>query len=272
MTRPCLPAYLDRIIAAYRAGYAGRDLHLGYWDDPPDLDTPSAPGEFEAAQARLTERILELAGLRRGQRLLDAACGLGGTLASIAARFEAMTLIGLNIDPRQLELCRDIVPGTSGSLALVAADACALPFAAASLDHVFCIEAMFHFRSRRDFFAEAARLLRPAGTLVVSDILLDDPGGAAPWDRQTIEAAIRRDYGPWPQLWIKTCSLERWAAAEGLAPVMAEDWTVATLPSYRTIAPNENTASWRCPDAGNVLRWLHRHRWLTYQLLILQRR
>ena len=76
MGRPALPAYLDGLIAAYRAGQAGRDLHLGYWDDPPDLAAPCAPGEFAAAQARLTRRIIALAPPEPGHRVLDVACGL----------------------------------------------------------------------------------------------------------------------------------------------------------------------------------------------------
>jgi MPBQ/MSBQ methyltransferase len=267
-----LPAYLDRIIAAYRAGHAARDLHLGYWDRPPDLGAPCQPGELDAAQARFTERVITLACLQPGQSLLDVACGLGGTLAAIATRFESMTLIGLNIDQRQLDLCRDIVPGCGSSLGLVAADACALPFAASSFDRVLCVEAMFHFRSRGDFLVEAARVLRPRGTLLISDILLRYPEGAAPWGRDAMAAAIRRDYGPWPQLWTDTASLERWAAAAGLVPVNADDWTAATWPSYRTIAPDDTAENRQLPDAGTVLRWLHSNGGLVYQLLILQRR
>ncbi len=267
-----LPAYLDRIIAAYRAGNAGRDLHLGYWDRPPDLGTPCRSGELDAAQARLTERVIALARLQPGQRLLDVGCGLGGTLAAIATRFESMALIGLNLDQRQLELCRDIVPRFGGSLSLVLADACTLPFASSSFDRVLCVEAMFHFRSRGDFLLEAARVLRPGGTLLISDILLRHPQGPSPWDRDMMAAAIRRDYGPWPQLWTEIASLERWAAAAELDPVNADDWTAATWPSYRTIAPGNEAEMSRSPDAGAVLRWLHCHGWLTYQLLILQRR
>src|SRR5271166_4147768 len=228
MTPPPLPAYLDGLIAAYRAGQTGRSLHLGYWDGPPDPTTPCAPEEFAAAQARLTGR--------------------------------------------QLELCRGIMPRSGGSLALVEADACALPFAPATFDHLFCVEALFHFRSRQLFLAEAARLLRPDGTLLVSDILLRHPGAAAPWPSGTMATAIRRDYGPWPELWAEAASLRRWAAAEGLDLKTSQDWTAATLPSYRTAAPDDRPELRRHPDAGNVLRWLHSHGWLTYQILVFRRR
>src|SRR5271165_2665141 len=247
MTRPPLPAYLDGLIAAYRAGQTGRSLHLGYWDGPPDPTTPCAPEEFAAAQARLTGRVIELVALRPGQRVLDVGCGFGGTLAEIGARLAGMALIGLNIDRRQLELCRGIMPRSGGSLALVEADACALPFAPATFDHLFCVEALFHFRSRQLFLAEAARLDRPDGTLLVSDILLRHPGAAAP-------------------------CLRRWAAAEGLDLKISQDWTAATLPSYRTAAPDDRPELRRHPDAGNVLRWLHSHGWLTYQILVFRRR
>src|SRR5262245_61066318 len=65
------PPYFEVLIAAYRAGHAGRDVHLGYWDRPPNLATPCVPGEFEAAQARLTKRMIGCAALLPGQRVLD---------------------------------------------------------------------------------------------------------------------------------------------------------------------------------------------------------
>ena len=126
---------------------------------------------------------------------------MGGPLAAIASRAPGVQLIGLNIDHRQLELCFGIAPPSGGSLALVEADAVMLPFADAYFDHVVCVEAMFHFRSRRVFLTEAARGLRSGGTLTLSDILMRQPADAAPWDSEKIAAIIRRDYGPWPELW-----------------------------------------------------------------------
>ena len=105
----------------------------------------------------------------------------------------------------------------------------------------------------------------------MSDILLRHPGAAAPWHSATIEAALRRDYGPWPELWAEAASLRRAAAAAGLAAADERDWTAATLPSYRVVAPDDRPERHRDPDAGTVLRWLHAAGWLSYQIMRFER-
>jgi ubiquinone/menaquinone biosynthesis C-methylase UbiE len=264
---PALPPYFDALIAARRAGQVGRHVHLGYWDALPALAVPPAGGgEFEAAQARLTERIIGLAATRSGDAVLDIACGFGGTLAALDERFADLRLTGLNIDRRQLALCRGAVRRPGNTLSLVAADACALPFPPAVFDRVFCVEAMFHFASRRRFLTEAARVLRPGGRLVVCDILLRQPQSSAPWDAATIAAIIRRDYGPWPAPWVAVADILAWAEEAGLEPVEVQDGSAATLPSYRFVAPARAVAA-RQASAGEVFRWLHMRGWLTYPAL-----
>jgi SAM-dependent methyltransferase len=206
------------------------------------------------------------------QRVLDVGCGLGGTLAALAKLVPGIELVGLNIDRRQLELCRGIGPLRRGSLSLVEADACAIPFAASIFDHVFCIEAIFHFKSRQVFLVEAARLLRPGGSLLLSDIVLQFPAAGAPWNREAMAAVIGRDYGPWPDPWTAIGSLQGWAAAEGLDLESRADWTAQTLPSYRIVAPDDALEGRPHPDAGQVLRWLHTNGWLTYEVLKFRRR
>ena len=253
--RARVPPYFDGLIEGFHAGQAGRDVHLGFWDDPPALSTPCRPGEFETAQARLTDIMLDLSDLADGQDVVDVGCGFGGALAAMGRRAR-LTRVGVNIDPRQLDICRTLLQ-TGSPLSLVAADACALPFASASFDRVVCVEAMFHFRSRSTFLGEAARLLRRGGRLAVSDILLRKPPIGAPMRAADIATIIQREYGPWPRPWIDEREIIEDAQRAGLVLTSRLDATRATLPTYRVTAPQNHAGFPQRPNAGNLLRWLH---------------
>ena len=268
--RAAVPAYFDFLIDGFRAGRMGRNVHLGYWDDPPPLTTPCGLEEFEAAQARLTEILLELADLSDGQSVLDVGCGFGGALEAVSRR-RGMKLAGVNIDPRQLDICRTLETGDN-SLSLVVADACALPFRPASFDRVLCIEAMFHFRSRDLFLRETADALRTGGRLVLSDILLRHPDLDASLRVAAIETIIRREYGPWPQLWVTMDEILSAARKVGLMPDHVVDATRQTLPTYRVTAPQDHSGLPPRPSAGSLLRWLHAEGYASYLCLSLTKR
>ena len=263
---PRLPAYFDYLIDAFHQGKAGRFVHLGYWEAP-----SGAQGQdFGVAQQRLDERILALAGIVSGQAVLDVGCGFGGTLAALNQRLGRMWLAGVNVDPRQLAICRQVVAAESNRLEWQEADACRLPFAAASFDAVLSIEAMFHFPSRRIFFAEAARVLKPGGVLVGSDITLAPSARALDVPGFCIEAPLQDGYGPWPDFWGDDADHAALAAAAGLGNGTLFDASAHTLPSHRFTA-SEDTSDAR--DTGNaalraafMLRWLHRAGHLRYSL------
>lgn len=51
-----------------------------------------------------------------------------------------------------------------------------------SFDSIICVESAFHFVTRRKFLAEACRVLKPGGFLLLSDILLTHWGKKhRPW-------------------------------------------------------------------------------------------
>lgn len=259
------PPYFDAVIQAWRAGLAGRDVHLGYWD----AADPATP--FIQAQARLTREAVAHLPLLPGQHIADIACGLGGGLAAVNDRLIGGDLTGVNIDARQLAICRGIAPRAGNRLRLVLADAARLPLHDRSVDHVLCLEAMFHFASRAAFLAEAARILRPGGHLVVTDILLHPPAPPLPWPAEAMLAVIRRDYGTWPEPWARWDAVRAAAAAVGLEVIAAADWTDATRPSYATISPAPDPERLAHPDAGAVFRWLHHHGGLSYRLGVFRR-
>jgi cyclopropane fatty-acyl-phospholipid synthase-like methyltransferase len=258
-----VPAYFDPLLEGFRRGQAGRWVHLGHWDRPQAAGAERA--EFGRAQARLDEILLGMADLRPGQCVLDIGCGLGSSLETINRRMGGMSLTGLNIDARQLELCRGIEPANGNRLSWAESDACHLPFPAGSYDRLLCIEAMFHFASRRAFFAEAARVLRPGGVLVATDIVVSP---AARELKRSVAEAIEPGFGPWPDLWASDADHRQLAAAAGLQCTDWRDATANTAPSHRFTTPRTR----RDPNdivakAALMLEWLHLHGHLQYLYL-----
>ena len=210
--------------------------------------------------------MIDLANLEAGQSVLDAGCGFGGTLARINERYEQMRLAGINIDDRQIDICRRIVSRPGNVATWHIADAGRLPFGDASFDRVFCIEAMFHFVSRRQFFAEAARVLKPGGVLVGTDILILPAARSA---ALPIEAILQEGFGPWPDVWGSDADhAALFVARASGAGGEVRDITTEVAPSYRyTAPPDADPGNPRAPAplrASAALRWLHHRGWLRY--------
>ena len=135
-------------------------LNLGLWEGP--------GSEREAGQAcgRLV-RTLAAALPARGV-ILDVGNGLGTQDLLIAGTSRPRRLVAVNITEWQLTAGRDQL--RQAAAAPVAGDAARLPIAGQTVDGIISVEAAFHFRSRRAFFAECYRVLRPGGVLSISDI------------------------------------------------------------------------------------------------------
>jgi ubiquinone/menaquinone biosynthesis C-methylase UbiE len=95
---------------------------------------------------------------------VDAACGTGRYAAHLAALRHQVH--GFDVSPGMLSIARAKVP--QGSFAVAAMDA--LPVADASVDIMINALAMTHVSDLVPVLAEAARVLRPGGHLLVSDV------------------------------------------------------------------------------------------------------
>lgn len=150
----------------------GRNVHWGYWENPSSATL--TPEDFLKASDQLTQKLLDLAEPKAGQRILDVGCGYGGTIALLNETKRDLTMTGLNIDARQVERARKLVQPhaqNGNKIDFVVGNACALPFPDNSFDTVLAVECIFHFPSRIDFLKEARRVLKPGGKLVLSDFV-----------------------------------------------------------------------------------------------------
>lgn len=114
-----------------------------------DLDEPVIHGILDALPAGT---------------VLDAACGTGRYAAHLAAR--GHRVIGVDASVEMLARARDRVPEAT----FVRGDLHRLPLADGAVDVVVCALALVHVPSLVPVLAEFARVLRPGGHLVISDL------------------------------------------------------------------------------------------------------
>jgi SAM-dependent methyltransferase len=228
-------SYIDDALAHFGDGEIPfwRHLHWGLFDDP-EVEDDDPFRYFVAAQA-MTEHVVGTGQVADRARVLDVGCGFGGTLDMLRRRAGRGRLAGVNIDERQLRQGRDLLVAddeAARDLGLVVGDGCRLPLADACFDHVVAVECVFHFPSRKRFVREAARVLRPGGTLALTDFL-SRPGGLRELARGM--AAVGVGDQAWYGHTARPLTPEgygRLARAMGFELVVDEDLTSRTLPTY----------------------------------------
>lgn len=122
----------------------------------------------KSACEALIEKLLQFLPGNEPGRILDVACGKGGTTKYLLNYFEATGVSAIDISIKQLKTARSIAP----ECAFVQMEATHLAFKNESFDKLMCVEAAFHFITREQFLKEAYRVLRPGGYLLLSDILM----------------------------------------------------------------------------------------------------
>ncbi len=143
--------------------------NMGYWEG---LDVRRFQS-LETASDALFRRVL---GMRHDATIaestsrsvvLDVGCGYGGLLEILG---DEMLNVGVNVSFGQLARRR---PGVR----VAGASASSLPLRRASVSGVVSVEAAHHFHTRRDFYAEARRVLEPSGWMSGSELVVPPARG-----------------------------------------------------------------------------------------------
>lgn len=241
--RDWIRGYYDENQVLYDVFWSDRDtlsMGYGFW----------APGTRTLREA-LANQHREMAGrLRVGAAdvVLEAGCGVGGATVHLCAQHGARGT-GITLSHRQARRGRRNARTRSvgDRASFVVADFTRTGFADAAFTRAFACESVCHALDKRAFAAEAHRVLKPGGRLLVCDGFLARDG---------LTAKEERAYREWCEGWALPglSTVDEFAGAlrdAGFTQVAFVDRTDAVLRSARRIW-------WLGVTIGSAIACLHK--------------
>lgn len=169
----------DSVSKFYELCWGGSDIHIGKYDRGDET--------IADASAAMTQHLLAKTNLTEGSRVLELACGFGGTLRTLAKL--GFKVKGIDISRACVDYAREAVAaaGLGDKIEIEVGDFHAIDSDDDAWDVVICQDSLVHSQDRPKVLGEVFRVLRPGGVFGFSDLLTAE--GA---DLELVEAAFAR--------------------------------------------------------------------------------
>lgn len=137
-------------------------MHAGFWD--------KSTKTLHEALLKENEILASIAKIERGDSVLDAGCGVGGSSIFLADRI-GCRVTGITLSEKQVQTAtrkareRELAQPP----AFLVRDFTRTGFPDGSFDVVWAIESVCHAEDKSLFVNEAYRLLKPGGRLILAD-------------------------------------------------------------------------------------------------------
>ncbi|TKV99423.1 hypothetical protein SEVIR_8G042500v4 [Setaria viridis] len=137
---------------------------------------PRWHGETRLESIKRFEHFIALQlGLKKGMKVLDVGCGIGGPLREIA-RFSSTQITGLNNNAYQISRGKEIISsaGLTEQCNFIKGDFMNMPFPDNTFDAAYAIEATIHAPDALGAYKEIYRVLKPGQYFALDELCLTD--------------------------------------------------------------------------------------------------
>lgn len=138
-------------------------LHYGYWNET---------SAYSHHQALINKNVLlyQIAEIQPDDHVLDAGCGIGGSSIWMAKQ-HSNQVTAITISHKQAYYAEQHAKrqGVADKTHFKVADFCHTPFSDQTFNVVWGLESVCHALNKGEFLAEAYRLLKPGGRIIICD-------------------------------------------------------------------------------------------------------
>ena len=199
-------------------------FHFGFYDENAN--------NHKDALVNTNKVFAELAGIKAGDKVLDAGCGIGGSSFWLAKNLDARPT-GITLSQGHVDHCnnRSKVLGLSDKTNFVVGDYINSPFEDESFDVIWSCETLCYIAEKEEFYKESYRLLKPGGRVIIADGILTEKVNTPD------EKKIMDDWNKgWAMQGLYTkAKHEEAAKAAGISEFVVMDYTHKTFVSLRNL-------------------------------------